>query len=69
MPGGSGHVDRARLGMDGVARASGLGAGDSLRRHLLRRTGLTPSAYRSSFSRLAGTRTTGPGTGAQAGAS
>lgn len=54
------RVDRARqlletstLPMDLVARHSGLGSADSLRQHLLRRTGLTPSAYRRSF------RTTG----------
>ena len=38
--------------MDQVARASGLGTADSLRVHLARRTGLTPSAYRARFSRL-----------------
>ncbi|MFD4373203.1 GlxA family transcriptional regulator [Streptomyces sp. NPDC058486] len=54
------RVERARellettsLGMDAVARASGLGSADSLRGHLLRRTGLTPSAYRASFTRVA----------------
>jgi transcriptional regulator GlxA family with amidase domain len=53
------RVDRARelletttLPVDQVARASGLGTADSLRQHLLRRVGLTPSDYRSSFSRL-----------------
>ncbi|WP_234102489.1 GlxA family transcriptional regulator, partial [Streptomyces venezuelae] len=45
-------LETTSLAMDGVARASGLGTADSLRQHLLRRTGLTPSAYRSSFSRL-----------------
>lgn len=50
------RVDRARqlletstLPMDLVARHSGLGSADSLRQHLLRRTGLTPTAYRRSF--------------------
>ncbi|MET9630396.1 DJ-1/PfpI family protein [Lentzea sp. NPDC006480] len=50
------RVDRARqlletstLPMDLVARHSGLGSADSLRQHLVRRTGLTPSAYRRSF--------------------
>jgi AraC-like DNA-binding protein len=38
--------------MDQVARASGLGTADSLRAHVVRRTGLTPSAYRTQFSRL-----------------
>ncbi|WP_028814313.1 GlxA family transcriptional regulator [Streptomyces flavidovirens] len=53
------RVERARelletttLPMDRVARSSGLGTADSLRQHLLRKVGLTPSAYRSAFSRL-----------------
>ncbi|MFE6334908.1 GlxA family transcriptional regulator [Streptomyces sp. NPDC057798] len=53
------RVERARellettsLPMDQVARACGLGTADSLRAHLVRRTGLTPSAYRAQFSRL-----------------
>ncbi|MET9518843.1 helix-turn-helix domain-containing protein [Streptomyces sp. NPDC002994] len=53
------RVERARellettaLPVDQVARSSGLGTADSLRQHLLRKVGLTPSAYRSSFSRL-----------------
>jgi transcriptional regulator GlxA family with amidase domain len=51
------RVDRARellesttLPMDQVARRSGLGSTESLRQHFVRRVGLTPSAYRSSFS-------------------
>ncbi|MCP2203364.1 GlxA family transcriptional regulator [Lentzea flava] len=50
------RVDRARqlletstLPMDLVAHHSGLGSADSLRQHLVRRTGLTPTAYRRSF--------------------
>ncbi|GIE92022.1 GlxA family transcriptional regulator [Actinoplanes regularis] len=50
------RVDRARellestnLPMDLVALRSGLGSADSLRQHLLRRVGLTPTAYRRSF--------------------
>ncbi|MFD9704210.1 GlxA family transcriptional regulator [Lentzea sp. NPDC059081] len=50
------RVDRARrlletstLSVDLVAHHSGLGTADSLRRHLVSRTGLTPSAYRTSF--------------------
>ncbi|WP_197289028.1 hypothetical protein [Nocardia sp. NRRL S-836] len=35
--------------MDLVARHSGLGSADSLRQHLGRSTGLTPTAYRRSF--------------------
>ncbi|MFF2777996.1 GlxA family transcriptional regulator [Streptomyces sp. NPDC058052] len=46
-------LETTSLGMDAVARASGLGSADSLRQHVQSRTGLTPSAYRSSFSRLA----------------
>ncbi|GGT28274.1 hypothetical protein GCM10010207_30260 [Streptomyces atratus] len=38
--------------MDRVARAGGLGTADSMRLHIQRRLGLTPSAYRASFSRL-----------------
>ncbi|MFE5888438.1 GlxA family transcriptional regulator [Streptomyces sp. NPDC056468] len=49
------------LSMDQVARACGLGTADSLRGHLVRRTGLTPSGYRAQFSRL--------GTGAAEGTS
>ncbi|MCX5196722.1 helix-turn-helix domain-containing protein [Streptomyces sp. NBC_00249] len=48
------RLDRAReiletttLPMDQVAARSGLGTADSLRTHLLRRTGLTPTAYRA----------------------
>ncbi|MEV7276321.1 helix-turn-helix domain-containing protein [Streptomyces sp. NPDC093111] len=52
-------LETTSLPMDQVARASGLGTADSLRQHLLRRTGLTPSAYRSSFNRL-GAPATGP---------
>ncbi len=52
------RVNRARellesttLSMDLVARRSGLGSGESLRQHFLKRVGLAPSAYRSSFTR------------------
>ncbi|MEU4061102.1 helix-turn-helix domain-containing protein [Streptomyces wedmorensis] len=45
-------LETTSLAMDQVARASGLGTADSLRGHLTRRTGLTPSAYRASFNRL-----------------
>jgi transcriptional regulator GlxA family with amidase domain len=54
------RVERARelletttLPVDQVARASGLGTADSLRQHLQRRVGLSPSDYRAAFSRLA----------------
>ncbi|WP_370411638.1 GlxA family transcriptional regulator [Streptomyces fradiae] len=53
-------LETTALPMDVLARAAGLGTADSLRQHLLRRTGLTPSAYRASFNRL-------PGAGAGAG--
>ncbi|MEV6052524.1 helix-turn-helix domain-containing protein [Streptomyces sp. NPDC052107] len=53
------RIERARelletttLSMDQVAAACGLGTADSLRTHVVRRTGLTPSAYRAQFSRL-----------------
>ncbi|MFJ1595800.1 GlxA family transcriptional regulator [Streptomyces sp. NPDC088261] len=54
------RVDRARellettgLPMDQVARKSGLGSADSLRKHMVGRVGLTPTAYRASFNRAA----------------
>ncbi|MFE4859635.1 GlxA family transcriptional regulator [Streptomyces sp. NPDC056670] len=46
-------LETTALPMDRVAGASGLGSADSLRAHLVRRTGLTPTAYRATFSRLA----------------
>jgi len=53
------RIERARelletttLPMDQVARACGLGTADSLRAHVVRRTGLTPSGYRAQFTRL-----------------
>lgn len=49
-------LETTALPMDQVARSSGLGTADSLRTHLVRRTGLTPTAYRTQFSRV-GTRT------------
>ncbi|MGW0736194.1 GlxA family transcriptional regulator [Streptomyces sp. NPDC002851] len=42
-------LETTDLPMDQVAQASGLGTADSLRKHVVRRTGLTPSAYRTSF--------------------
>jgi transcriptional regulator GlxA family with amidase domain len=42
------------LPMDQVARLSGLATTDSLRLHLSRRTGLTPSAYRATFTQHPG---------------
>jgi hypothetical protein len=52
------RVDRARellesttLPMDQVARLSGLRSSESLRQRFVRRVGLTPSAYRSGFTR------------------
>ena len=38
-------------GIEEVARLSGLGTADSLRAHLLRSIGLTPTAYRTAFRR------------------
>lgn len=53
------RVDRARellettaLSMELVAHHSGIGTTDSLRKHLVRRTGLTPSGYRAAFTRI-----------------
>ncbi|MET8759025.1 DJ-1/PfpI family protein [Lentzea sp. NPDC004782] len=52
------RVDRARqlletstLPVGLVAHHSGLGSADSLRQHMVRRTGLTPTAYRASYRR------------------
>jgi transcriptional regulator GlxA family with amidase domain len=52
------RIDRAKellettgLPMDQVARKSGLGSADSLRKHMTGRVGLTPTAYRASFNR------------------
>lgn len=54
-------LETTALPMDQVARACGLGTADSLRGHLVRRTGLTPSAYRAQFSRLGTATATGTG--------
>jgi transcriptional regulator GlxA family with amidase domain len=45
-------LETTTLPMDRIAQSSGLGTADSLRTHLVRRTGLTPTAYRTQFSRL-----------------
>ena len=45
-------LESTDLPMDLVAARSGLGSADSLRQHLTRRLGLTPSAYRRSFTHL-----------------
>lgn len=45
-------LETTTLPMDRVARACGLGTADSLRTHIHRRTGLTPTAYRARFSRV-----------------
>ncbi|MEV6866276.1 helix-turn-helix domain-containing protein [Streptosporangium subroseum] len=44
-------LEATTLPVDQIARHSGIGTPDSLRRHLLRRVGLTPSAYRAAFTR------------------
>ncbi|MFG2819785.1 GlxA family transcriptional regulator [Kitasatospora sp. NPDC048365] len=44
-------LETTDLPMDRVARLSGLATTDSLRRHVARRTGLTPTAYRAAFTR------------------
>ncbi|ANS64364.1 AraC family transcription regulator [Streptomyces lincolnensis] len=43
-------LETTTLPMDQIAHTSGLGTADSLRAHLVRRTGLTPTAYRAQFS-------------------
>jgi transcriptional regulator GlxA family with amidase domain len=45
-------LESTDLPMDAVAARSGLGSADSMRQHLVRRVGLTPTAYRRSFTRL-----------------
>lgn len=52
------RINRARellestsLSMNRVARLSGLGSSESLRQHFVRRVGVSPNAYRSSFAR------------------
>ncbi|MFD5076877.1 GlxA family transcriptional regulator [Streptomyces sp. NPDC058371] len=45
-------LETTTLPMDRIAGACGLGTADSLRGHLVRRTGLTPSAYRAQFTRI-----------------
>jgi transcriptional regulator GlxA family with amidase domain len=42
-------LETTDLPMNQVAQLSGLATTDSLRQHLSRRTGLTPSAYRAAF--------------------
>lgn len=48
-------LETTTLPVDQVARASGLGTGDSPRAHPLWRLGLTPSDYRTTFTRLTDT--------------
>jgi transcriptional regulator GlxA family with amidase domain len=43
-------LETTTLPMDQIAHTSGLGTADSLRAHMVRRTGLTPTAYRAQFS-------------------
>jgi len=50
------RIERARailesttLSVDRVARESGIGSAESLRQHMMRHVGLTPSAYRAAF--------------------
>jgi transcriptional regulator GlxA family with amidase domain len=44
-------LETTQLPLEQVARRSGLGTADSLRQHLVRHVGVTPSAYRSAFVR------------------
>lgn len=64
------RIERARellestaLSVEQVAGRSGLGGGDSLRRHLVRRTGMTPRAYRAAFAASKPAPAPGPGPG------
>ncbi|MEO3793261.1 helix-turn-helix domain-containing protein [Nonomuraea sp. B10E15] len=45
-------LETTRLHMDQVAARSGLGSADSLRKHMVGRVGLTPTAYRASFTQV-----------------
>jgi transcriptional regulator GlxA family with amidase domain len=45
-------LEATELPMTTVAAHSGMGSVDSMRQHLARRVGLTPTAYRRSFTRL-----------------
>jgi transcriptional regulator GlxA family with amidase domain len=52
------RINRARelletttLPMDQIGRHSGIGTTESLRQHMLKRVGLTPTAYRAAFTR------------------
>ncbi|MFI9174730.1 GlxA family transcriptional regulator [Streptomyces lincolnensis] len=49
-------LETTTLPMDQIAHTSGLGTADSLRAHLVRRTGLTPTAYRAQFSHRGASR-------------
>jgi transcriptional regulator GlxA family with amidase domain len=42
-------LEETDLGVEEVARRSGLGSADTLRHHFLRRRGISPSDYRSTF--------------------
>ena len=44
-------LEATTLSVEQVASRSGLGSADSLRHHMLTRVGLTPTAYRTAFSR------------------
>lgn len=45
-------LESTRLSIEQIAQRCGLGGADSLRTHMRARVGLTPSAYRSAFSRI-----------------
>jgi transcriptional regulator GlxA family with amidase domain len=47
-------LESTKLPMDQIARHSGMGTTESLRQHLRRRVGLSPSAYRASFTQSPG---------------
>ncbi|WP_367646135.1 helix-turn-helix domain-containing protein [Mycolicibacterium sp. P1-5] len=47
-------LESTDLPVSAIAHRTGMGTVDSLRDHLVRRTGLTPSAYRSNFTHRTG---------------
>ncbi|WP_280260388.1 helix-turn-helix domain-containing protein [Nocardia abscessus] len=44
-------LESTTLPMDQVARYSGIGSAESLRQHMIRHVGVSPSGYRASFTR------------------
>ncbi|WP_228834541.1 helix-turn-helix domain-containing protein [Nocardia abscessus] len=44
-------LESTTLPMEQVARYSGIGSAESLRQHMIRHVGVSPSSYRASFTR------------------